>query len=64
MKQADVNNLFSEFQIAREDATYPPYHGGQYLEEYFVSRYLTDKPDKKSLFIHHHYLLEQLLILK
>ena len=45
MKQADVNNLFSEFQIEREDAIYPPYHGGQYLEEYFVSKYLADKPN-------------------
>lgn len=55
MKQADVNNLFSEFQIEREDAIYPPYHGGQYLEEYFVSKYLADKPNKKSLFIPVHW---------
>jgi len=39
MNQNDLYQLFSEFRIDRQDATYPPYHQGQYLEEYFVTKY-------------------------
>ncbi len=48
MNQHELNDLFSEFRIPREDAIYPPYHKGQYLEEYFVSKYLDDADQIKS----------------
>jgi len=57
MKQSEINELFSEFRIAREDATYPPYHQGQYLEEYFVSNYLSSfqNTESKRLFLPIHW---------
>lgn len=57
MNQREINDLFSEFRIPREDATYPPYHKGQYLEEYFVSKYLDDidRVKAKSLFLPIHW---------
>ncbi len=39
MNQSDLYEMFAEFRIPREDAAYPPYHKGEYLEEYFVRKY-------------------------
>lgn len=57
MNQNDLYKIFSEFRIEREDATYPPYHKGQYLEEYFVSKYIEeiDQLKMKSLFLPIHW---------
>ena len=40
LSQSQLNDYFSEFRIARQDAPYPPYHTGQYLEEYFVDKWI------------------------
>lgn len=39
MNQRNLYKLFDDFRISREDATYPPYHKGKYLEEYFVDKF-------------------------
>lgn len=51
MNQNELYNYFSEFQIDREDAVYPPYHKGEYLEEYFLNRFKTEKDTFDTLFI-------------
>ena len=35
--------MFADFQIDRDEQPYPPYHKGQYLEEYFVSHFKNEK---------------------
>ena len=38
--QASLYEKFSRFNtLERQDATYPPYHEGDYLEEYFVKKF-------------------------
>ena len=54
-EQAKVNDLFSEFKIERTDATYPPYHEGMYLEEYFVEKFHKEQIDTDRIFIPIHW---------
>lgn len=54
MNQLDLYKIFEQFRIHREDATYPPYHEGKYLEEYFVDKFYEEYIDQnknKSLLI-------------
>ena len=55
MNQVDLYGYFSEFQICREDAVYPPYHKGEYLEEYFVRNFKETAPNSNFLFIPVHW---------
>ena len=48
-------DLFSEFQIERSDAAYPPYHKGEYLEEYFVNRFSDNQNQASRLLIPVHW---------
>ena len=40
MNQDELYELFKDFQIPRDDETYPPYHVGVYLEEFFVQEFV------------------------
>ena len=51
MNQNELYDYFSEFQIDREDAVYPPYHKGEHLEEYFVKKFKTANHHSGRLFI-------------
>ena len=53
--QKKLYDVFSEFRLQRFDATYPPYHQGDYLEEYFVKKFEDEKPNTKSYFIPVHW---------
>ena len=55
MNQNDLYEYFSEFLISRDDATYPPYHNGEYLEEYFVRKFKEEKPKSEHLLIPVHW---------
>ena len=55
MNQDDLNRIFYRFRIERDDETYPPYHEGEYLEEYFTRRFMSEKLESKSLFIPVHW---------
>ena len=41
--QNQLYEKFAEFRIPRDDAPYPPYHDGKYLEEYFVDKFQNEK---------------------
>ena len=49
--QEELYKIFSRFRIPREDATYPPYHSGQYLEEYFIDKFYLEKPTSTRYFL-------------
>ncbi len=52
MNQLDLYKIFKDFRVSREDATYPPYHEGKYLEEYFVDKFeQADTENNKRLLI-------------
>lgn len=55
MNQADLYEYFAEFQIKRNDAVYPPYHKGEYLEEFFVGRFKNSDENSDYLFIPVHW---------
>ena len=55
LNQSKINDLFSDFRIERTDATYPPYHEGSYLEEYFVEKFIKEKPRADRLLIPVHW---------
>ena len=43
--QEELYSIFAPFMIARNEKPYPPYHNGDYLEEYFVKNYRKEKID-------------------
>ena len=50
--QIELYEKFSKFRLARdEDSPYPPYHQGDYLEEYFIAQFRDSLPDIESIFI-------------
>ena len=55
MNQSELYEYFAEFQIKRDDAVYPPYHKGEYLEEYFVRRFKSSAESSENLFIPVHW---------
>jgi len=55
MNQDNLYKIFAEFRIPREDETYPPYHKGEYLEEYFVRKYREASHNSETLFIPVHW---------
>ena len=39
MKQSEINTMFEKWRPSPKYPTYPPYHTGLYLEDYFFDRY-------------------------
>lgn len=53
--QQELFNLFAPFRLERNEAPYPPYHQGEYLEEYFVRNYLENNVQSERYFIPIHW---------
>lgn len=53
--QKELYGIFSDFLISRNDATYPPYHTGEYLEEYFVNKFKNEPHKSDTYFIPVHW---------
>ena len=47
--QKSLYNKFSTFRPARLDSTYPPYHTGDHLEEYFVKHFQSESSSDRIL---------------
>ena len=48
--QKQLNDYFSEWRN-KDESVYPPYHEGQYLEEYFFDRYMSENPISDRFYI-------------
>ncbi|MAE82092.1 MAG: hypothetical protein CMB80_05110, partial [Flammeovirgaceae bacterium] len=50
--QLELYESFAKFRLVREERSpYPPYHEGDYLEEYFITEFFKNTPEVKKIFI-------------
>jgi len=49
--QKYLNSLFSEYRLVPTYPTYPPYHSGDYLEDYFYNQFLSNDTSTNRYYI-------------
>jgi hypothetical protein len=49
--QKEVWDKFSAYRVEPTYPTYPPYHQGPYLEDYFIQKFLDEDPETERIFI-------------